>query len=329
MVKWIRTWAWCAGLLCAAGASCAEAATNAAAAALGRLQPRGGVVRVAAPYSLQGPSLIAELPVQAGDVVSAGQLLARTHMHAAAEAALAEAGAEVAVRRARLAVVEAGLKPAEIAALAAETERERADLAEAAQLLARAERLRGESTISVQELENAQARFLSASNRVVAATQRLAAGAEVRPVDVALARAEVAAAEAAVERARRELAQTEVRSPFAGEVLALHARVGEVAAGGLLDLGRTASMEVEAEVYESDIARIRPQQRAEVRGDAFPGVLPARVTAIGRQVRPNRLLHPDPAAFADNRVIEVTLEVEDAAPVAGLSGALVDVRFLP
>ncbi|HMO66634.1 MAG TPA: efflux RND transporter periplasmic adaptor subunit, partial [Verrucomicrobiota bacterium] len=300
MVKWIRTWVWCAGLLCAAGASCAEAATNAAAAALGRLQPRGGVVRVAAPYSLQGPSLIAELPVQAGDVVSPGQLLARTHMHAAAEAALAEAGAEVAVRRARLAVVEAGLKPAEIAALAAETERERADLAEAAQLLARAERLRGESTISVQELENAQARFLSASNRVVAATQRLAAGAEVRPVDVALARAEVAAAEAAVERARR------VRSPFAGEVLALHARVGEVAAGGLLDLGRTASMEVEAEVYESDIARIRPQQRAEVRGDAFPGVLPARVTAIGRQVRPNRLLHSDPAAFADNRVIEVT-----------------------
>lgn len=307
----------------------AEAPTNATAVALGKLRPQGGVRRIAAPFSLQGPSLIADLRVKAGQSVTEGQVLAQTHMHAAAAAAVAHAEAEVSVREARLAVVESGLKPAEVAAMAAETERERADLSESTLLLARALRLRTENTISAQELENAQARWHSASNRVLAATQRLAAGAEVRSVDLALARAEVAAARALAERSRRELEQTEIKAPFDGEVLAIHAHPGEVASNGLLDLGRTSNMEVVAEVYESDLRHVALNQAAVVEGAALPQSLRARVTEIGRQVRPNRLLNPDPAAFADNRVIEVTLTIQDAAAVSGLSGALVNVRFLP
>ncbi len=305
------------------------AATNGPVVALGKLRPGGGLVRVAAPFSLQGPSVITEIRAAVGESVSQGQVLARTHVHPTATAALAQAEAEVAVREAHLEVVKSGLKPTEIAALAAETERERADLSEAALLLARARRLRDDRTISQQELENAEARWRSASNRVVAAAQRLAAGEEVRAVDVALARAEVGVARATAERARHELEQTEVRAPFAGEIIALHARPGEIASAGLLDLGRTRDMEVLAEVYESDIRHITLKQSAEIRGDAFPAVLRGEVVEIGRQVRPNRLLNPDPAAFADNRVVEVTLKLVDAASVSGLSGALVNVRFLP
>lgn len=319
-----------AALLSANGASAdGSTSTNLAAVALGKLRPQGGTIRIATPFSLQGPSLIASIEVTNGQRVTAGQRLALTHTHQAASAALDQAEAEVAVREARLAVIQSGLKPAEVAALAAEAERERTDLAEASLLLARAQRLRSENTISAQELENTQARWLSASNRVLAATQRLAAGAEVRAVDVTLARAEINAARAAAARVRKELEQTEIRAPVDGEVLSLHARPGEIASEGLLDLGRTARMEVLAEVYESDIRRIRAGQKASVSGDAFPGNRPARVVEIGRQVRPNRLLNPDPAAFADNRVIEVILELEPDSGLGGLSGALVRVQFLP
>lgn len=306
------------------------AATNPpTVAALGKLQPQGGVTRVAVPYSLQGPSLVAVLAVQVGQSVTNQQLLARTHTYPSATAAWAQAKAEVAVRQARLAVVESGLKPGEVAALAALAERDRADFAEAVQRWTRSQRLRQEGAISTEEFDAAAARWRVASNQVQAATQRHTAGAEVRPVEVALARAELAAAETAAERARQELEQTEVRAPFAGEVLALHARQGEVAVNGLLDLGRTEAMEVKAEVYESDIRAVSPNQKAEITGEAFAGTLGARVTEIGWQVRPNRLLNPDPAAFADNRVLEVTLRLDDSRAVARLSGALVRVRFLP
>lgn len=297
--------------------------------ALGRLRPQGGLIRVAAPFSFQGPAIISELRARVGQRVQAGEILGRTHVHPTATAAVSLADAEVAVRQARLALVESGLKPAEIAALAAEAERDRADLSEASLLLTRAQRLRLDNSISAQELESAQARWHAASNRVLAASQRLAAGAEVREVDLALARAEVEAARALAHRARREQEQTEIRAPLAGEVLAILARPGETATAGLVDLGNTDTMEVLAEVYESDLRRIRPGQSAEVRGDAFPETAGARVVEIGRQIRPNRLLNPDPAAFADNRVVEVILELQPSPSLSGLSGALVRVRFLP
>ena len=297
--------------------------------ALGRLQPRGGVVRVAAPYSLQGPSLIPELLVQVGDRVTNGTALARTHTHDAARAQVRRAAAEVEVRQARLKVVEAGLKPAEISALAAEAARERADFSEATTAWNRAQRLSTDGTISAQDLELAEARWLATSNRVQAATQRLAAGAEVRAVDLQLARAEVGVAAASLEQAERELATTVIRAPADGEVLALLVRPGELAPQGLLEFGDTSVMEVKAEVYESDVHRLRAGQRAEVAGDAFDGALRGVVTEVGRQVRPNRLLNADPAAFADNRVVEVTLRVEQGETVAGYTGAMVRVRFLP
>lgn len=305
------------------------ASSNRVAVALGKLRPQGGVHRVAAPFSFQGPSIIAELRVANGETVSAGQVLARTHMHATAAAALAVAEAEVSVRQARLAIVQAGLKRAEITALAADADRERSQWDEATLLLGRAQRLHQERTISQEELEAVRTRWHSASNRTLAASERLAAGREVRDVDVALARSELQAAQAAADRARQELNQTEIRAPFAGEVLALHAHVGEVAANGLLDLGRTQSMEIQAEVYESDLRHIQPRQAAEIRGEAFAETVRGEVIEIGRQVRSNRLLNPDPAAFADNRVVEVILRLPPDPRLAGLSGALVHVGFLP
>ena len=327
------SWSWLAllGLLAPALAAGEPVTTKQAlVSGLGRLEPAGGIVHVAAPYSIQGPSILSELLVRDGESVTNAQPLARTHTHAASHAAWRHAQQLVAAARARLAQAEAGAKPAEIAMLAAEAERDGADFTEAQRDLGRMQRLRQDGAISQQSFDEAGTRLLTRSNILVAATRRLAAGREVRTEDVAVARAEVAVAEAQAERAREEWNQTLILAPQSGQILAVHARLGEeVGPGGLLDLGHTDQMNVKMEVYETDIRHVRVDQRVEVTGEAFAQTLTGRVEKIGRQVRPNRLLKPDPSEFADARIVEVTIRLENATGVAGLSGALVNVRILP
>lgn len=306
------------------------AQTTQVVAALGRIEPGYGIRHLALPNSLQGPSYVAEIAVHEGQWVTNGQRLAVTHTHAASEAAWRNAVALVEVSKCRVAVAEAGVKTAELAALAAELERERADFTEATRALDRSYQLRREGVVSGESVEQAEARFLTRSNSVKAAAQRWIAGSEVRPVDVALARAELVASEAAAERSMREWEQTIIRAPVAGEVLRIQVREGEpVGEDGLLDLGQTDRMGVRAEVYESDVRHVKAGQRAEVTGQAFAGILSGKVEFVGRLVRSNRLLDPNPSAFADARVVEVRVRLDHGEPVAGLSGALVNVRIFP
>lgn len=324
------------GLLALAGAAFPASAADvppsgrAVVSALGHLRPEGGVIHVAAPYTLQGPPLLGELLVREGISVTNGQVLARTHVHAAARAAWKESLREVDAARARRTQAEAGAKPAELAALDAEARRIEAEFSDAARESERFRRLRTQDAVSAQELDLVETRMLSSSNALSAARLRRMAGTEVRPVDVEVARRDLEVAEAHADRMQAEWRQTEIRAPRDGVVLKVHAREGElVGPAGLLDLGHVGTMEVLAEVYESDVRRVQPGQRAEVRGEAFAGTLTGRVESVGWQVRPNRLLQPDPAAFTDARVVEVVVRLADAQPASRLSGALVDVRILP
>jgi HlyD family secretion protein len=328
-----RTLGWLVACLAFAAIPLTAAETSTkqdAIAALGRLEPGDGIRHIAAPNSLQGPSIVFRLFVREGQSVTNGQPLAHTHTYAASEAAWKNATALVEVAKRRLAVAEAGVKSSELSALAAELERERADLVEAGRSLERIRQLGRDGAVSAEALDQAEARFLTRSNNVNAASQRWTAGSEVRPVDVAFAKADLAAAEASAERALREWEQTIIRAPVAGEVLHLHVREGEqVGEHGLLDFGETDRMGVRAEVYESDVRQLKAGQRAEVTGEAFAGVLTGKVELVGRVVKANRLLNPNPAAFADARVVEVRIRLDKAGHAAGLSGALVNVRIFP
>jgi RND family efflux transporter MFP subunit len=97
---------------------------------------------------------------------------------------------------------------------------------------------------------------------------------------LALAREEVEVAVREVELRRTELADTVVRAPFDGVVISKDAQPGEivspVSAGGgftrtgictLVDMG---SLEIEVDVNESYIARVRPGQRVVSTLDAYP-----------------------------------------------------------
>jgi len=260
-----------AGLL-VMGRAAAEPADAAVAApapqrvgALGRLEPKDGVLRVAGPSLMS--VVVQRLLVDEGDRVEAGQVIALLDEVAIREAAVAQA---------------------------------RAQLANAKAELGRNRTLHEQAVISDSRRDSLE-------------------------LQVEVATAELQRAEAELERCR-------VRAPIAGRVLLVHARDGErVGSDGILELGRTDDMYAVAEVYESDIGRVRLGQRGAVTSPALPRTLHGAVDRIGLKVRKMDALGTDPAARTDARVVEVEirLDPDDAPLAAALTNLQVEVELEP
>ena len=131
-----------------------------------------------------------------------------------------------------------------------------------------------------------------------------------------------------------DLADSELRAPLAGTVLKIHSRAGERPGNdGVLELGAGDQMEAVAEVYESDINRVKLGQTVTLVSEngGFSGSLQARVIRISPQVRQRAVLSTDPTGDADARVVEVRLALDpaDASQVRDLAGLKVIARFTP
>jgi HlyD family secretion protein len=278
-------------------------------AALGRLEPENGVVRVApplTPISVSG-AVVARLLVKPGDDVATGQLLAVMETAALHQALVAEAEAEhgLSVRRAESARSRAEESCVHARVAGREAERR-------AELL-----LKGVAGEEEAEIAAGQAEALAASCA--------AARTEVHAAD-----AETAVAAARVERHKVELERSHVRAPVNGRILGIMAWPGEMAAQqGLLEMGRVDRMFAIAEVYETDISRVRLGQRAEVRSAALPGPLLGTVETIHGKVEKQDEIGTDPAARKDARIIEVEVRLDDPAAAAGLTYLQVEVLFQP
>lgn len=131
-----------------------------------------------------------------------------------------------------------------------------------------------------------------------------------------------------------DLANSELRAPLDATVLKIHAQVGErPGAQGVLELGASDRMEAVAEVYESDINRVRVGQSVRLTSEngGFSGSLQARVLRISPQVSQRQVLSTDPTGDADARVVEVRLALDPqaAARVRNLAGLKLIARFNP
>lgn len=99
---------------------------------------------------------------------------------------------------------------------------------------------------------------------------------------VSVSEAAVRQAKADVEFYRAVLANTEIRAPFSGTVVKKMAEVGEsvapippgvnisTASGAIVALADLDTLEVEVDVAESNVAKLGPDQPAEVSAEAFP-----------------------------------------------------------
>jgi RND family efflux transporter MFP subunit len=241
------------------GTAARAAAAPAPPAAAAPAAPGGGVVLEASGYvtarrrstiSSKVTGRIEEVLVEEGMRVEAGQPLARLDdAQAAALLALAEAQ----LGAARGAVEETRVRLAE-----AHLERER------------------------------QASLVASGVAAPAALDAARAEADSLAARLALGGDEVAVAQRQVAVRRQDLRDTVIRAPFAGMVVSKDAQPGEMispmsAGGGFTRTGictlvDMASLEIEVDVNEAYIQRVRPGQRVAAVLDAYPELtLPAHV----------------------------------------------------
>lgn len=145
-------------------------------------------------------------------------------------------------------------------------------------------------------------------------------------LDVSLTAIPVRSLESKLELAEAKVQRTIIRAPIAGQVLKVLTHSGErIGKDPILKLGDTDEMHVVAEVYETDVARVRVGQRARITSSALAEPLTGSVIQIGWMIYKNDVLNVDPAADADARVVEVRIRLDDCQKVAGLTNLQVDV----
>ena len=277
--------------------------------ALGRLEPEHGILTVGAsstPQAILGAILV-ELRVGEGDDVEAGQLLAVTDTAAVMEAIVAEAEAALTLAERE---VDASRSKATEACVRADVASREAD---------RRARLHEQGVAGEEEADSARGE-----------AEARAASCASASTAVSLAETSVEVARAHLDRARIEAQRSYVRAPFAGRVLDVITRPGElIGEHGILELGRVDRMYAIAEVYETDIRRVETGQRATVSSPALAGDLEGTVQAIRQKVEKQDEIGTDPAARKDARIVEVAILLDDSEPAAGLTNLQVDVIIQP
>lgn len=311
----------------ASAAAAPPSSAPAGVACLGHIEPKDGVLRVAAPYVEGRPALIRQLLVKPGEHVKQGQLLAVLDGRAKLEAAAAEADAEALVGRRRLEQVKAGAKPEDRSAQQAEVVRLEAAAGHAQREYQRYQKLYDTHDVTTADLDDKRTAMETLQGEMESARAKLRSLAAVRPQDIAMAESQLQAALAASREAHAALDSTQVRAPFTGQVLTIHAHQGElVSEQGILDLAQTGAMYVVADVYETDIARVRVGSGATITSELFPGALQGTVELIEKQVTQGEVLPSDPMAFVDRRVVPVKIRLQ-GGHVDGLIHGKVSVRI--
>jgi HlyD family secretion protein len=312
----------------ASGSLVARAPDKTAIAAVGRVQPREGVLTIAAPASDLGPAIVTRLQVREGDWVEAGRTLATLRGYQELEAALIARQRRIVVAQARLAALKSGGKRDDIRALRAEVQSEEANLAQALSDTQRARQLHEARLVPTAAMQAQESHLEMVARALEAKRARLSSLSSVRPADVAVAEAELRAAEADADEAGAKLEGKVVRAPCEGRVLAIYAYPGQsVGAQGLLAFGRAREMFVDAEVMEEDLDRVSVGQTALITGDVLRGAAAGTVEEIGYLVGSREVFKADPVAFTDSRIVHVKIRVADASTLQRFINARVTVEI--
>jgi len=286
--------------------------------ALGRIIPRGDVIQVATP-SGAGDARIAEIRVAEGDQVKAGDVLAVLDNLPQLESNIASAQASINVREAVLLQTRAANAASRDEAKAA-VDRAEATAAAAQSDLERTTSLFERGIVTRADFDQVIARANEAGRDVernLATLSRYETGSESVQADIAVAQANLGAARADLARSEQDLERAYVRAPEQGMVLAVNARVGErPTSSGIINLGDTSQMTVEAEVYQTMIGRVSIGDPVTVTAEALREELSGVVAAIGLEIGRQSMTSSDPAANTDARVVDVIIVLDEASSAA-------------
>jgi HlyD family secretion protein len=243
--------------------ACGGSARNGRVIASGHVE--ANAVRIAT--KVRGRLL--QRPVDEGDVVTTGQLVAVVDT-VDAELSLREAVAQRDEADAGLRLRVAGSRREDIAELAARVESAKADLAGAEKELARQESLVTQGVTTVQTRDDALARRDALKGQLESANQAFArAKAGSRNQEIDAARATRDAADARIAQLKQQIADATIVSPVAGRVTEKIAEPGELLAAGapILVITELARPWLTVYVAEPDLGKIKLGAVAEVATD--------------------------------------------------------------
>ena len=326
---------------------------------LGRVEPKGEVITVSGTVG----SRISQLLIDEGQQLKKGEAIAYLEDHDEKQAEKNLAASKLAEARTRYDSVtkfaEAQIEEAmtrieqiktpqsfEVAAQKATVKQLSAESEIAKKNYQRNQYLVKEGAVSQEILDEKAVDYFSKKGELENAKAQLSQFTETRQKDLGNAQAqlqsakaslaqtqseiEVRSSESNLELAEASLERTIIRAPRSGEVLDIKTHAGEVINDdGILQLGDVDQMYVVAEIYESDIGKIKLGQQAVITDPSLPRKITGTVERISSQINKNDVLDSDPAADTDSRVIEVKIRLnpQDSSIVSGLINLQVDVEI--
>jgi HlyD family secretion protein len=327
--------------------------------ALGRLEPRGGVVSVGGPAG----DRIAAIPVKEGQFVHANDVLVKleSEVERHIELQFAQSQLEEAKRRmdavtrhGNAQILEAELRERQVLPMSdrdleVQDDKIRALEAQSREVSKNLERLthlrERKTGVSDQEVDRQRLQVDQTQAELTAARTVRKKLEAARQYDLNAAHAACETARAGLARFQQEipmqslaqnvqlakdrLARTVIRAKRDGRILKIMAHEGEsIGAQPILRMGDTDHMYVIAEVYEADIRFVAPGQSATIKeSGSLLTNLTGEVEQVGSTIYKNNLLDIDPTAATDYRVIEVKIRLNNSKPVEKLVNMQVEVEI--
>lgn len=326
-------------------------------ASLGRIRPEGGTIDVGADATRRVGSLL----VGEGQSVKKGDVLAYLDNHEDMQAAVAYAEAQLAggktqlaqrtaLEQANIAKAEAELRsieeltPLEIAIQELTVEKNQQELDLAQKEANRLDKLVQKGSASREDLEKKTAEVgqrtlvhRSAQEELKRLKASFILNKAKAQANLDSARANLKYYQASIdldslgkglEQARVRVTGSVVTAPIDGQVLQVHTQPGEVVRNpGILTMANLKTIDVIAEVYESDLLRIKEGQPAAITSTALGEPLSGRVTLVGRLIKRQTVFNANPTAATDARVGEVWIRLDQSDQAARLLNLQVTVRI--
>src|SRR6266404_4538677 len=236
---------------------------------------------------------VAWIGVEKGDVVQEGQILVRLE-DSEFRAQVNQARANLAAAQARVDQLRSGSRPQEKLRDRAAVLQAEANLKTAEADYQRTEKLHRAGVSSKAELDHALAQRDTAAALLEAARQS-SSMTDIGPrrEEIRAAEAQVQQMKAALDYAQTQLAATEIKAPVTGTVLERIVERGEMvspsafagsgARTSVVDLADLRDLQIELDISQTDFARLKMDQRAEIIPEAYPNL---RYTGFIAEIAP-------------------------------------------
>ncbi len=278
--------------------------------------PMGTVLLAGSP---EGGAVLAELRVSEGQTVKRDEVIAVLSNYAKADVTVRTTEADLEKAKLQREAMVSGYRTAEIAqqevVVKGKSEELKLKKLELQRSGKQPDMKELELNISQQDLEREQAKL-----RVM--KESLASDLALNETDITITRAKLDNARAAREDAL-------VRSPLNGVIVQILTRQGErVAATGIAKIVDMSQMRVFADVDEVHLGRLTAGGKVEITFRGSSSVYKGKIARVAPTVKRMQRVEPDGGSSTDGRVVQVEIELDDAASMPQVLGRETRVTFL-